>query len=130
MENNIFPFQLQIGCINHVLTKIISDNLFFYSHLASCCTYWWNQTYFHVSLLQTYRDFNEFSSHFIPFPTWLSPLRLWMPSKPFFPLTEVLLSWWWWFSFVCFLRLFIFIHIFPSLSLVTPWLASFLPLLS
>lgn len=39
MESNIFPFLLHIGCINHVLTKMISDNLFFYLHLASHYTY-------------------------------------------------------------------------------------------
>lgn len=39
MKNNIFPFQVKIGCINHIPTKMISDNLLFYFHLASCCTY-------------------------------------------------------------------------------------------
>lgn len=73
MESNIFPFLLHIGCINHILTKMISDNFFFYLHLASHYTYWLSQIYFHGSLLQTHYDLYEFCFHFLSCSTWLLP---------------------------------------------------------
>lgn len=116
MENNIFPFPLQIGCINQVLTKMISDNLFFYLHLASHCTYWWSQIYFHGSLLQTHYDLYEFCFQFLPCSTWLLSLRQYMISNLFFPffliawglpsLAMMMIQ-----LIFCYVRLFIFIPI-------------------
>lgn len=97
--------------INHVLTKMISDNLFFYLYLPSHCTYGWSQIYFHGSLLQTHCDLYEFSFHF-----------LFLLHEAFLP------SWWWLFSLFSVSLAYLFLFLSLSLSLmVTPLLASLLP---